>query len=335
MARWYGFKQAACSLTFDDGTLDQYVLAVPELDKRNLKATFFLITKYVKRGYWVDAGVRRELFDWDTVRELYHEGHEIGSHTRTHADMTKKSTNAKRELKDSYARIRKELSVSDGLTLAWPYWRSTPDSRKIARRYYIAARSGTGVFETYTDKNGTGGGETDIPGVPDGLYSVNSLGMRKKELTKPWEWYCSRMYTEGGWFVLNFHGITQPSLKREWTGWAPLSIQDLRYVLDYVLQQGFWIAPFGTVARYVRERESVMVFFISGSGDSVVFTLEDGLDDAVYNQPLSIEVVVPDSWRRVSVAQSGRAVSHRMKKNHVYVNLLPDSTDVVIEKFGD
>ncbi len=327
IARWYGFKQAACSLTFDDGTLDQYVLALPELEKRNLKATFFLITKFVRRGYWIDSGVRRELFSWDKAREIYHAGHEIGSHTKTHADTTNKETNVKRELKNSYARIKRELSVSDGLTLAWPYWRSTKESRNIAAHYYIAARSGSGVFEKYVDKNGVNTAE-----VPGGFYSVNSFGIRRKELVKPWEWYCSRMYTAGGWFVLNFHGITDPSLKREWVGWAPLTLQDFRYVLDYVVQEGFWIAPFGTVARYARERESAMIFFLAGSDTEVVFTLEDGLDDEMYNQPLSLEVIVPASWHEVKVTQAGRVIAHRQYENHIYCSFLSDSSDIVIQR---
>jgi len=327
IARWYGFKQAACSLTFDDGTLDQYVLALPELEKRNLKATFFLITKYVKRGYWIDSGVRRDLFGWDKAREIYHAGHEIGSHTKTHADMTKQKTNVKRELKDSYNRIKKELSISDGMTIAWPYWRSTEEARSIAARYYIAARSGSGVFESYVNKNGT-----DIAGVTGGFYSVNSFGIRREELLKPWEWYCSRMYAEGGWFVLNFHGVTDPSVKREWLGWEPLTLQDFRYVLDYVIQEGFWIAPFGTVARYARERESAMVFLLSGSGSNVVFTVEDGLDDEDYNQQLSIEVIVPPSWHEVKVTQAGRLIAHRQHENHIYCSILPDSSDIVIQR---
>jgi len=327
IARWYGFKQAACSLTFDDGTLDQYVLVIPELEKRNLKATFFLITKYIKRGYWIDSGIRRELFSWDQAREIYHAGHEIGSHTKTHADTTKKGTNVKRELKDSYARIKKELSISDGLTLAWPYWRSTEESRKLAARYYIVARSGSGVFESYVDKNGA-----DIAGLPGGFYSVNSFGIRRKELVKPWEWYCSRMYTAGGWFVLNFHGITDSGIKREWLGWEPLRLRDFKYVIDYVVQEGFWIAPFGTVARYARERESAMVFLLSSSDNEVVFTFEDGLDDEVYSQPLSLEVVVPTAWREVKVTQAGHMIAHRQHENHIYCSLLADSSDIIFKR---
>ena len=40
VATWYLFKQAAGSVTFDDGTYDQYAVAFPELEKLGIKGTF-------------------------------------------------------------------------------------------------------------------------------------------------------------------------------------------------------------------------------------------------------------------------------------------------------
>ena len=109
LAPWYGFKKAACSLTFDDGTMDHYVLAFPELQRRNLKATFFLITRYRKRGYWKDGEKKRRLFSWDQARQIRKAGHEIGSHSRTHADLTAKDAFARREIAGSFTTLRREI----------------------------------------------------------------------------------------------------------------------------------------------------------------------------------------------------------------------------------
>ena len=54
IATWYGGRKAACSLTFDDGTLDQFLLAYPELESRDLEATFFVITGLREAGLWND-----------------------------------------------------------------------------------------------------------------------------------------------------------------------------------------------------------------------------------------------------------------------------------------
>lgn len=51
IAPYYGGRQAALSLTFDDGLLDQYTLAFPQLKSRGLKATFAIIGSKVGVSY--------------------------------------------------------------------------------------------------------------------------------------------------------------------------------------------------------------------------------------------------------------------------------------------
>ena len=60
------------ALTFDDGPNDPYTMRLLDvLGKHNVKATFFLIGRYVKRRP-------------DIVREIGQRGHVIGNHTFTH-----------------------------------------------------------------------------------------------------------------------------------------------------------------------------------------------------------------------------------------------------------
>jgi peptidoglycan-N-acetylglucosamine deacetylase len=76
------------SLTYDDGPNDPHTLRLLEvLDKHNVRATFFLIGRYVQR--------RPEI-----VREIVKAGHVIGNHTFTHPLLIFKSA----------AEVRQELS---------------------------------------------------------------------------------------------------------------------------------------------------------------------------------------------------------------------------------
>jgi len=62
-------------ITFDDGYDDNYVYAYQTLKKYNFPATFFV------------AGVKvgnDEYMTWDQLREMIHNGYEIGSHTWNH-----------------------------------------------------------------------------------------------------------------------------------------------------------------------------------------------------------------------------------------------------------
>src|SRR5881409_681133 len=80
-----GSKQLA--LTYDDGPNDPHTLSLLEvLAKHNVRATFFLIGRYVQQRP-------------DIVREIAKEGHVIGNHTFTHPLLSLQSA----------ARIRKEI----------------------------------------------------------------------------------------------------------------------------------------------------------------------------------------------------------------------------------
>src|SRR5436190_16319746 len=76
---WNGHR-AAISLTFDDARPVHLDLAVPELNKRHLHASFFVIVSKLTR-----------LDDW---RRVMSEGHEIGNHSVSHehvAALTRES----------------------------------------------------------------------------------------------------------------------------------------------------------------------------------------------------------------------------------------------------
>ncbi len=65
-------------LTFDDSDLDQYTVAVPEMDKYGFKGVFFIMT--------VALGKPRYMAK-EHVKHLASEGHVIGSHTWDHKNV--------------------------------------------------------------------------------------------------------------------------------------------------------------------------------------------------------------------------------------------------------
>jgi peptidoglycan/xylan/chitin deacetylase (PgdA/CDA1 family) len=328
IAPWYGFKKAACSITFDDGTLDQYMVAAPEMERRNIRGTFFLITRLVRRSYWMDGETKRRLFSWDQARKLWDAGHEIGSHSMTHKDLTKKGVNVKRELGGSLEKIKKEIPSISAVTFAWPYWRNKEEHQNLAAEYYISARVGTGLIDVFAEKN------IDNPNSRIvNLYAVASLCIRNSEIDKPWKFYCDRIFKDGGWFVLCFHGVDDGRIDTDSLGWEPLSLSQFRDILNHIEERGFWIAPFGTVSRYIRERDAASLSLKVSRKSYYVLTLEDGLDDAVYNQPLSIEIKLPEKWRELRVSQLRVALDHEIiKDGYIRFSAVPDGSEIFIEK---
>jgi len=108
-------------ITIDDGYRSAYNIAYPILKKYGFTATLFIYTDYV--------GISKSAITWDQLRDLKTQGFEVGSHTVSHCDLTKKRRG---ENDQAYmARIKKELLVSkqiideeldqDTIYFAYPY----------------------------------------------------------------------------------------------------------------------------------------------------------------------------------------------------------------------
>lgn len=83
--------RAVC-LTFDDGYLSFYDEVLPILMEYKAPATLFIITDYVGcRNKWdVTLGINsRQHLHWHQIEEIARLGIEIGSHGRTHRDLTR------------------------------------------------------------------------------------------------------------------------------------------------------------------------------------------------------------------------------------------------------
>ena len=88
-----------------------------------------------------------------------------------------------------------------------------------------------------------------------------------------------------------------------------------------------WNAHYEDAVLYVREATAATV---SATGDSsrVEITLTDTLDDEIYNYPITVRMMIPDEWEKVSVTQNGvteivtpKVVSGRWVLD---VNIVPD-----------
>ncbi len=91
-------------ITFDDGYLDNYTNAYPIMKKYGFTATIFLVTNKV--------GHEENFMTWDQVRTMQKDGFVFGSHTVSHAALTKVSHDqAMMELSDSRKEMEHQLGV--------------------------------------------------------------------------------------------------------------------------------------------------------------------------------------------------------------------------------
>jgi oligosaccharide reducing-end xylanase len=71
---WEDFRQSAVTWTFDDGCSNQFAKVIPLFDKLGFKGTFFTVTSWSPQ--------------WTTLKKIASNGHEVASHTVTHANFS-------------------------------------------------------------------------------------------------------------------------------------------------------------------------------------------------------------------------------------------------------
>jgi peptidoglycan/xylan/chitin deacetylase (PgdA/CDA1 family) len=151
-------------LNFDDGRLSQYTKALPILDKYGFKATFYVVCNYIgkKDGY----------MDWNEIKTLQKEGHDIGSHSMNHVRLEKLSKkNVEYEVGQS-KRCLQDHGIN-AKSFAYPFDSGTDDKTviNIVAKYYEIGRTASDALaflrcdnpkieptqtdcRTYTDNDG-------------------------------------------------------------------------------------------------------------------------------------------------------------------------------------
>ena len=158
-----GFYDKVVILNFDDGRLTQYTNALPILDKYGFKATFYVVCNYIgkKDGY----------MDWNEIKTLHKEGHDIGSHSMNHVRLEALSKkNVEYEVGQSKRCLQKH--GINATSFAYPFDSGSEDKTvvDIVAKYYEFARTGNDALtylrcdspkvqptqpdcRTYTDSN--------------------------------------------------------------------------------------------------------------------------------------------------------------------------------------
>jgi peptidoglycan-N-acetylglucosamine deacetylase len=221
--------EAALSLTFDDSRAVHLDVAVPELNKRHIRATFFLIVSKTTR-----------LDDW---RRVQSEGHEIGNHSVTHEHTTDLKADSEELQVEDAKKFLDSNFRSDIITFAYPYTEVSPGLRYWVKRNDFAARGGRGDSTQLYIKSDA---------QPD-WYELPSQPSYTKYDAATYQGWIDKDLSLHAWTILQIHGIGDPS-----TGFEPIPSNTFVEILDYVKTmepRGLWVAPFREVAAYFRAQK--------------------------------------------------------------------------------
>jgi len=312
IARWFKFKKAAFSITFDDNYRFQVTQAMPLLNQYNYKATYFIVTNRVGNGYAPG---------WDTLNMLALQGHEIGSHSKNHADFYYLSQcpqcadSMVREFRDSRDTINARIPSQQCETFAWPFGAVNAASIEVGKQYYMACRGSINQYEGSDPAN---------------FYNIMSQHVYHDTPLETVNGYVDTIVYDEGWLVERWHGYR---VLHDTNGYEPVPVGEFGAHLNHVAQNenSLWIATLGHVVKYIRERDSSVFSLIDSSGYSVTFSLRNNLPDTLfhYNVPLTVRVKVYGKMADVYMITQGNdtlpfTISYLYGAKYLYVDAIPN-----------
>ena len=306
---WQGFRTAAITFTFDDGSPNQYAIAIPMFNEFGFKLTLFIVTS----PSWGWPA------NWTVLQNAASQGHEIASHTVTHTSLGGLSDEQQTtELKDSQDEINAHITGQRCITIAYPY--CVVGNRSLCAQYYIAARICSGVIEPRTPADFMGissiicGTEGSVKTTQDFINRANS-GVNSK-----------------GWCVLLLHGIDNDG------GWSSVTSSVLRADLEYLKanQDKFWVSTFANVARYIKERNAASVTELSNQDSSITLQVTDNLPDSIYNYPITLRRPMPADWQAARISQNNQTVEAQIVEinstKYMMFDVVPGAGEIVISR---
>lgn len=143
----------------------------------------------------------------------------------------------------------------------------------------------------------------------------------------------------GGWTNYHFHQVnvteyteadgTVITNEKEWLDyWFSHYLQPLRD------DRSLWADTYRNVAKYGQERDTATLTVESVSDTAITVSIHDMMDDTVFNQALTVKIMVDATWTGVTATQNGEACFAEIVTNEqgtfVFVDVVPDAGSVTV-----
>jgi peptidoglycan/xylan/chitin deacetylase (PgdA/CDA1 family) len=252
---------------------------------------------------------------WEFFRQVAAQGHEFGSHTVTHAALAVlDEPNMLYELEKSTEDIRTQLGPEHTFSMEGPFGVSDPRAMEYLLRLFSAPRNimDDPWLEILLRGSRKAPGSSDREYVqwqrgPDG--NLNDSNTTETSLAQMTAWVDSTLAHPNIWLTMVFHGIDE-------LGWSALPGERVDAFLEYIEEHEdrLWVATFGDVTRYVRERMSATVEVEEADGRLTV-QVTHPLDPQWYGLPLTLKTYVESDEDAFEVRQGEEVQRVRVRRD--------------------
>ena len=119
-------------------------------------------------------------------------------------------------------------------------------------------------------------------------------------------------------------------------GYSPISSATLKESLEFLDENRdkFWVATFGNVVRYIRERNCLNIHELEANADTIRLELTDTLNNIIYNQAVTVRRPLPKQWKNVKGTQNGKEISTNIvvlnSRKYIEFNTIPDRGNLIL-----
>lgn len=235
---------------------------------------------------------------WNDLKNYAAKGYETASHTVSHAHLAiLDSANMEYELRKSKEEIKNHLGEKYTFSAEVPFGIEDKRVMKYGFPIYQALRNS--MPEPWMQEINRGYKEQ--PGNSNKEYVQWQRGpLSKTPITLMKSWIDTSLAHDNIWLVLVFHGIDD-------IGWQPTPHEKLKDYFSYIKarENNIWVAPFGNVARYVRERMDSKIDS-KNEDNKITINVTNSLDKNLYDEPVTLKTYVPENWKNVFVNKQNR-----------------------------
>ena len=305
-------RRSAFSLTFDDGLLSHSENVRPILNQYGFKGTFYVLPPYLTEslpGIW-RYGI------WPDFQDMASEGHEIGSHTMRHFDLTSlqwgdvnDDSTLLYELYQSKVFVDQKIPSEKCISLNYPYTQHNSLVDSAASLFYENGRTLEQV------PNDSSLSEVEWFGLKAKvvLFDMprNSVSDDIDELITFLEW-TQNSINNRKWGMIIIHDVVPFNQLQELLNqgiYEPITNEWLTSLCDFLwarsIDKEVWVEAVGNITRYIKERDEAEYQIVSSSNQLIQINVSDNLDNEIFNYPLSAYIKIPNEWNYVRTEQNG------------------------------
>lgn len=270
IANWYNNKQSAVVLSFDDWLPSHANIVVNALQKRDLKATFFVTIQNTK--YQPEA--------FNVMRTAFKNGCEIANHTVTHPDLTSISLQkAQKEILEARKILMDSIPGNPCLSFSFPMGSKNNELIEFIKNYHINARGINSPNENNLHYN-------FIKQAND-YYKIETVRIWRISTTQKISNWVRYAQKGGGLVTFMIHSVVNENNP---PGWDPIPQNFLNQLLDTIKshEKNSWITTLGNATQYHQQKNNTELVLLKNNSKLSVYNVIHNLNTRLFNHDLTL-----------------------------------------------